>query len=256
MQRSPIGRAFRAPSPRELLPRQPFYVDSSPTNPDFNGNPNLRPEIAWVTGVVLEQSGKRNGGYSDSAALIFRSINEVIIREIYQEQSGYWLSSPKNYGKATSATLTLESKGRADRFSGLSDKLNYQVTLALSTSKIHGLSDRDVSRLSGQVPVLVQAAIDYHLSGTHRAGISLIADKTSWTIVSDASVRRPRQRLSLEPYFSWRSDKLNIRLSISNLLRRDEGYGISYKNNEIMQRREVAFSGHRVMRVSAEFSSW
>ena len=42
-----ISRTYKAPDANRLIPRRFFSSNNSATSPDFTGNPNLKPELAW-----------------------------------------------------------------------------------------------------------------------------------------------------------------------------------------------------------------
>ena len=249
-----LGRGFRAPSPKDLLPRRPFFVDNSATNPDFSGNPELRPELAWIVNVAVEKYGGVGSKDFDSATVTYRAIDSVVLRDVYLSQTGVWTTTPRNVGDAWSATVTLESKGRMARLVDQWTSVDYQATLAISESGVRALSGRESRRLPGQVPLLLQLTAEYTTSGGLRIGGTSVFESTAWTAVSASSFRRELPRRTIDPYIAWKWGGANIRASVTNLFAREEGFSISYLGTEGSQYRDVRFTGHRTFRLSAEFA--
>lgn len=64
-----LARTYKAPTTRNLIPRR-YTVnnDNGPTNPDFQGNPSLRPELAWGLDAAWESYFGKSGVASLSAS--------------------------------------------------------------------------------------------------------------------------------------------------------------------------------------------
>jgi outer membrane receptor protein involved in Fe transport len=251
--RGSIGRAFRAPTPRDLLPKQRFFVDNSATNPDFSGNPGLRPEVASVATIGLERYRSPESRAFESLTLTYRSIEDVVVRDVFQAPDGTWSTTPKNLGAAWSATVTLESRGSLDSLLDSGRRIEYQATLAWSRSRIESIASTSSRPLPGQVPLLGQLTLEYSAPNKVRLGATAVFERTTWTATSLTNSRLERPRHTIDPYLGWKWKGCNMRVGITNLLAQDGGFAVRFQGLEgSMERRDVSFKGHRVIRVGLE----
>ena len=75
-----LARTYKAPTTRNLVPRR-YTVNNanSATNPDFQGNPALRPELAWGLDAAYEHYFGKSGVASMSA--FARRISDVTVQQ-------------------------------------------------------------------------------------------------------------------------------------------------------------------------------
>ncbi|MNS65903.1 hypothetical protein D3C72_990940 [compost metagenome] len=102
-----LTRTYKAQPTASLIPRRNTSTNNSQTDPDREGNPYLKPELAlgidasyehyWAEGALLSAraSARRIDGYTRQGLLF---INDR------------WVSTPVNDGRANTQTLELEAK--------------------------------------------------------------------------------------------------------------------------------------------------
>jgi outer membrane receptor protein involved in Fe transport len=56
-----LGRTYKAPTARELIPRRYVVGDNTATTPNFQGNPALLPELSWGIDAGYERYLERDG---------------------------------------------------------------------------------------------------------------------------------------------------------------------------------------------------
>lgn len=116
-----LARSFAAPTAAELLPRPFTSTNNSPLTPDYQGNPNLRPETAW--GLDLAYEREAAAGHSFNLGLFARRQQDHKMVELVQ-LADRWVERPANVGAAQ--TWGLESDGRWVASTALS--LRYNLT--------------------------------------------------------------------------------------------------------------------------------
>ncbi|RQO55993.1 hypothetical protein DBR47_19220 [Paucibacter sp. KBW04] len=116
-----LARSFAAPTAAELLPRPFTSTNNSPLTPDYQGNPNLRPETAWGLDLAYEREAAT--GHSFNLGLFARRRQDHKMVELVQ-QDYRWIERPANMGAAQ--TWGIESDGRW--VAGLLLALRYNLT--------------------------------------------------------------------------------------------------------------------------------
>jgi outer membrane receptor for ferrienterochelin and colicins len=103
-----LARTYKAPLPRNLVPRR-YTVnnDNGPANPDIQGNPALRPELAWGLDAAFESYfGK--GGVA-SVSVYGRRIRDVTVQRLFLDGAS-WVSAPANDGTASAHGIEFDAK--------------------------------------------------------------------------------------------------------------------------------------------------
>ena len=215
-----VSRTYKAPVTTALVPRR-FTVnnDNGPTNPDTQGNPNLRPELAWGLDVAYE-SYFTQGSFAGVSAYV-RHIDSVTVPVLFQD-GNEWVRTSGNAGSAKVYGLEVELKTRLRAFVADGPDIEARANLARNWSFVSSVP-RPNNSLSSQTPVSANIGFDYHvvsgvatgLNYSYRSGV--VAKVTpSWT-----TGNYPNRTLDL--YCSWKADaKTDFRLSISNLLHQDQ----------------------------------
>jgi outer membrane receptor protein involved in Fe transport len=204
-----VTRTYKAPPIALLMPRR-YTVDNnnSPTNPDQQGNPNLRPELALGVDAAWERYfGKDN---LVSVGTYVKRIRDVTIDRIYQ-QGDVWIVTPDNNGNALVRGIELEAKLN---WPGLGMRAN----ITRNWSRVENVPGPD-NRLDGQVPLSANLGLDYKPVGaaasaggsfTYR---SVGRARMSSTLSSYGSARR-----ELDLYAAWQLNaKARLRVSASNI---------------------------------------
>lgn len=207
-----VSRTYKAPNMLDLVPRR-FTSDNnnSPTNPDEQGNPALRPELAWGVDAGIDHYFGKSGLLS--ASLYARDIDNVTLTTLYQE-NGRWIAMPANQGKARAYGGALELRAP------VTQRLSMRSNLALNRSRIAQVPGPD-NRLDRQAPLSAGISADYRLSTlTLSAEFNLEAGRRSRTSASYASTLPWQRKLDLRA--AWRlAPGRMLRVAVSDVLHQD-----------------------------------
>jgi outer membrane receptor protein involved in Fe transport len=208
-----VGRTYKAPNIIQLMPRR-YTVDNnnSATNPDQQGNPNLKPELALGIDLAWERYLDKNSMLSVSA--FHKRIRDVTLTRIYRND-GVWISTPDNLGGAT--VRGVEFEGKTSR-----GALAARVNLARNWSRLDAVPGPD-NRIDGQPAWSGNLGADYaRPSGAFDAGATFsyrgrYASRQSAVQASTGGVKR-----QLDLYAVWKRGRNGkLRLSVSDLLHQD-----------------------------------
>jgi outer membrane receptor protein involved in Fe transport len=208
-----LSRTYKAPQIVQLMPRR-YTVDNgnTATNPDQQGNPNLRPELALGADLAWERYVGKDDMVSVSA--FAKRIRDVTLDRVF-EQGGVWIVMPSNMGAAFVRGLEFEAKGRRGALAG-------RVNVARNWSRLEAVAGPD-NRLPGQPSWNGNLGLDYTPAGqplemggtyTHRSGY---ASRQSPQLADYGGIKR-----QLDLYAVWKRDaRSRLRLSVSDLLHRN-----------------------------------
>jgi outer membrane receptor protein involved in Fe transport len=204
-----LSRTYKAPPLVQLVPRR-YTKDNNnnPTNPDEQGNPNLRPELAWGLDAAYEN-------YLGEGALLSASVYARRIRDVTQwrlfEQDGVWVTAPFNDGNARTYGVELEAK------LNVSKALDVRANLARNWSRIDNVPG-PYNRLESQTPVTANVGADYRWGQlTFGGSLSYKASERERQSAQTLSSTSPKRELDLYALWKWQP-KTQLRLSASNLL--------------------------------------
>jgi outer membrane receptor protein involved in Fe transport len=208
-----LGRTYKPPQIAQLMPRR-YTVDNNnnPTNPDQQGNPRLRPELAWSVDAAWERYfGKDN---LVSVSVYSKRIRDVTIDRIY-ENAGVWVVVPDNGGNATVHGIELESRLSWRELAG-------RASVARNWSRVQDVPGPD-NRLDSQPRLTASLGLDYQPAGAALAGggsFSYRSGGHSRQSPTQASFSSAKRELDL--YAVWRvSAASKLRFAVANLLRQD-----------------------------------
>ena len=153
--RANIARLTRTPALTDVVNRiVPSQGVNSANNPDFNGNPNLKPESTISLDAGFEQRLAPQGVWGGS--LFVRSVSDVVARPI-SDVSGRWVQSPTNVGGAV--VWGLETDVKSDlRWAGLPADWSLGANASLLQSRMKG-GAIDGQRIPGQARYTMSANI-------------------------------------------------------------------------------------------------
>ncbi|WP_300755071.1 TonB-dependent receptor [Janthinobacterium sp.] len=248
-----VTRTYKAPQIFQLIPR-PYTIDNgnSPTNPDTQGNPALRPELAWGLDAAYEYYLGEGAMLSASATL--RRISDVMMDRLYQD-NGRWVSSPFNNGTAQMRGVELEAKLPLTALLTDAPKLELRANLARNWSRVDAVPGPD-NRLDSQLPWSANLGADYQWTGlplTLGGNLHYQAGGLSRDTRELLSYQGTRRELDL--YGLWKfSDKLRLRLSGANLLAQKFSTRSRYADNTGSIGRTVDTGSYRTVRLMLEGS--
>lgn len=221
-----LARTYKAPATRNLVPRR-YTINNgnSANNPDFRGNPELRPELAWGLDAAWESYFGKSGVASVSAYT--RRISDVTVQRLFQ-QDGIWTASPFNHGAATLRGIELDVKLPVRTWWVQAPDIDVRANAGRNWSSVAAVPGPG-NRLASQVPATLNLGLDYRLSPRMSLGGNLNVQtgglaRQDAHASSQAGVRR-----TLDAYALWQPDvKTRVRLSAANMLRQRQLQGQSY----------------------------
>ena len=240
-----VSRTYKAPSIFQLMPRR-YTVDNnnSAANPDQQGNPRLRPELAL--GIDVSWERYIGAGAMVSLSALHKRIGDIALVRI-SESGGVWTAMPDNQGSAT--VRGIEWEGTATL--GL---LAARANLARNWSRVDSVPGPN-NRIAGQAAYSGNVGLDY-ASPTQRVDLGgtftyrgRVLNRASAQLLSDDAAKR-----QLDLYALWKRDaKSRLRLSVSDLLHRNYRESIVY-DGETRLGRTTIFRLHPVWRLTWEQS--
>lgn len=247
-----LARTYKAPTTSSLIPRR--YTannDNGPSNPDRQGNPQLRPELAWGLDAAWEHYFAKSGVLSVSAFV--RRIQDVTIERLY-EQNGKWIASPVNDGNAAVRGIELEARVPLAALVAHAPAIEFKFNLSRNWSTLDALPGPN-NRLAEQTPLSANIGLDYRIDERERfsaggnAGFKSAGPVTVSTLVrNDASPTRTLDLygvMKLSPLTQWRA-------SAFNLLQQDSYSASTFANDSGSTRRTTRSRSNRGLRITLE----
>jgi outer membrane receptor protein involved in Fe transport len=217
-----ISRTYKPPQIGELVPRRFFSPNNTPVTPDFIGNPNLKPELAWGMDAAYEHYPA--GGGNVSLSLFHRRIDNIIQREVVFE-NGLYISRPGNIGNGIVSGIEFDAKGKLSQLWEGAPGADLRANFALNRSKVSYLPG-PYNRLDEQVPWNGTVGIDYRFTA---APLTPLTVGSSFTARAGGTVRTSLAQVlyrnvnrQLEAFALWRfSPAVQLRLSVQDILAQD-----------------------------------
>jgi len=239
-----LSRTYKAPQLVKLVPRR-YTSDNNnnPTNPDEQGNPNLRPELAWGLDAAYERY--LGGGALISVGTYLRRIRDVTQTRLFEED-GVWVEAPFNNGNASVRGIELEAK------LPLTKTLDLRANLTRNWSRVDSVPGPD-NRLEAQTPLTANLGMDYRWSGlTFGGNLNYQAAgpvRQSSQVFFTASPKR-----ELDVYALWKTGaKTQLRISASNLLHQQAREAHYYTDTDGTRRRITLTPSFAAIRVMLEW---
>ncbi|HUP29403.1 MAG TPA: TonB-dependent receptor, partial [Usitatibacter sp.] len=214
-----LSRTYKPPQIQELVPRRFFAPNNTAVTPDFIGNPNLKPELAWGIDAAFEHYPA--GGGNASITVFHRRIEDIIQREVVFEDPLY-ISRPGNIGKGTVSGIELDAKGKLSQLWDGAPGVDLRANFALNRSKVSYIPGPH-NRLDEQVPWNGTAGFDYRFSPAPlTVGVSFTARAGGTVRTSLAQTLYRGVNRQLEAYALWRfSPAVQLRVTVQNILAQD-----------------------------------
>jgi len=219
-----VTRTYKAPGVQSLIPRRQTSVDNRSTDPDYQGNPNLQPELAlgfdlsyehyWAEGALLSASvsTRRIDGYT---------------RYLVGFDGARWVAMPMNAGRATTRGLELEAKFPLKALIDGAPAIDLRASVSRNWSEVEGVPGPG-NRLDSQTPLSANLGIDYKV-GKVSTGASFAYKDGMQVRLSERQSAVTDTRRDLEAYVLYKfSPKLQLRVAGQNLLDEDFTASNSY----------------------------
>ena len=216
--RMSLTRSFKTPGMPTLLARRTYARDeTSPTNADSVGNPNLKPEIATGLDVAVERYLPQGGVLSASA---FHRRVQNLIRSVtsFENSTQRWVSSPQNISEAVTEGIELEAKFRLDQMVPDALPIELRNNLSFYRSRVLSILGPD-NRLDQQPAMTANIGGDYRMrSLPFTVGGNINYNPGYTTRTSDVQWYTVSQKRVIDVYGLWRVDNnTSWRLTLSNL---------------------------------------
>lgn len=212
-----LGRSYKAPTTMELLARRWVVADNSPTTPNFQGNPHLKPELSWGLDLSLEHPWATAG--ITTATVFGKRIDNVIQRNV-SAIDGVWVQQPVNRGRATVQGIELDTRINVGKLWQGAPALDIRLNAMRAWSQVDTVPAPN-NRLDRQRPYSAGIGLDYRLTRPDvTLGTSLGVVGGSWSRSSNTvSAYAPPERRA-EAYATWRPGAgPQIRLAVSRKTR-------------------------------------
>jgi outer membrane receptor protein involved in Fe transport len=249
--RAALARTYKSPPAFSLITRRSINTDNTPTHPDYQGNPDLRPELAWGLDASIEHFGKN--GLVLSASTFYRRIEDMIGSSLVQ-RNGLWLVTPDNNGSAHSGGVELEAKLPLQRMWPQSPALDVHVNVTRNWSRVAKIPGPD-NILPGQTPRSGNIGLDWRPTDVPLTlGGNLSVQSSSQSKSSVTSAAFSSSSRSLDAYGSWKlGPNSQLRLSASNLLRSNPVYQSLFFDASGSRSDTSISSVYRAVRINFEY---
>ena len=242
-----LSRSYKAPTARNLIPRRWIETDNSVTSPDFQGNPNLRPELAWGLDIAYEHY--LQGGAFVGLSAYGRRIRDVVQDRLFND-NGRWVTTPENSGPAHVLGAEFETKGTIKAMSEDSAPLAYRLGITRNWSAVQAVPPPN-NRLQEQPLMTASLGVDYGpfaRSFTLGGNVNFERHGLARTSATQSTARDSRWLLDV--YGLWRSSKTTTwRLTFANLIRRDDTVKSIYDEGSVRQDQVVSSRSFRGVRL-------
>lgn len=243
-----LTRTYKAQATQSLIPRRFTTANNTSTEPDFQGNPNLKPELALGLDASYEHYWAQGAMVSVSASM--RRIDGYTRNDTKPTPLG-WITTPINDGVATTRGLEFEAKFPLKSMLANAPAIDVRANLARNWSSVEAVSGPN-NRLDQQTPFSATLGLDYKVGKLTSGGSYSFRNGGIIKISKEQNVYQSVRR-DLELYGLWKFDlKTQLRLSFSNLLAQDYVSESTYIEPTGPVRRRTTSPGVAIMRAAIE----
>jgi outer membrane receptor protein involved in Fe transport len=221
-----LSRTYKAPELDSIVPRRAAWENNSATEADFQGNPALRPELAWGIDAAWEHYWAEGAMVSVGGAL--RRIEDYTSNRIYFD--GFrWIFTPVNDDRATLRSLELETKFPLKSLFAGAPAVDLRASVSRNWSRVASVPGPD-NRMEQQTPLTANLGLDYK-SGALALGASVAHRRGGFVRVTANRGFYRTARTDLDTYAVWTfNPKAQLRVALSNLLSEDNTFGPGYSD--------------------------
>lgn len=250
-----LARTYKAPYVGNLSARRILANENRATSPDYQGNPGLRPELAWGLDGALEYYPSSGGILSVNSYL--RRISDLTGQSL-RLVDGRWLSMPDNVGAAHSYGIELEAKFALNallpELLANSAPVDIRFNLNRNWSRVLYLQGPN-NQLEGQPKLTLNLGLDYTLRSMPLAiGGNFGLQSGGWLRSALYQSNWRKQRRTLDIYGVWKFDKtLQLRASVANVLAQDEQTQSVFVDGSGSQLQNETTPRYRTLRATLEY---
>ena len=222
-----LTRSYRSPSLQNLIgrprvnSRYPVTGANTETQPDFAGNPALKPELA--TGIDIAAERYLPGSGVLSANLFYRQIKDLMRGQTTLETVSWsnqprFVSRPQNVGDAVTQGLELEAKFRLSELVADAPKIDLRANASVFRSRVKSVASPD-NRLDSQPDYTANLGADYRVPGVPLT----LGGNLNWTPgystrVAELQTAYQGKKLGVDAYGLWVfNPALQLRVTASNV---------------------------------------
>jgi outer membrane receptor protein involved in Fe transport len=211
-----VTRTYKAPGINRLIPRPYTVSNNSAVSPDFQGNPNLKPELA--TGVDLAYEHFFGEGAMLSASVYRRTLSDFTRTDV-SLVGQRWLSTPINDGQAQAQGLELDAKLPLQVVWGKqAPALDLRANMAFNASSVSTVPGPN-NRMADQTPFSGNIGLDYKPNAGFSGGGSYTFKRGGPVQISETSSTYKSARRDMDVYTLWKlSATYQLRVSATNVL--------------------------------------
>jgi outer membrane receptor for ferrienterochelin and colicins len=244
-----VTRTYKAPPTARLIARRFVSTNNSQVEPDYQGNPKLRPELALGVDASYEHYWGEGALLSVSTSM--RRIDGYIRNGLVTDDDGRWVSLPLNAGNAVTRGLELEAKFPLKSVMDHAPAIDLRASFSRNWSSVDSVPGPD-NRLDQQTPLSATLGVDYKGSALS-AGGSFAFRSGGPTRISLNESSYSTVRRDLEAYVVWKFDPKNqLRVAAYNLLKHDWISQSTYANDDGSLRRTSVNPGRIYLRATME----
>lgn len=244
-----LTRTYKAPATERLIPRRYTTIYNSATTPDVQGNPDLRPELAWGIDTAYEHFFADGALMSVSGYL--RRIDDFT-RNSVTFNGTRWIGMPINDGRATTRGVELEAKFPLQLFFPSAPAIDVRANLTRNWSSVEQVPGPD-NRLADQTPMGANLGLDYKMDAQFNLGGSFTYKSGGPIRVSQAQSTYATVKRELELYGLWKFDpKTQLRISAVNLLAQDFTFIENYADASGSLRNTSIYPATALLRAALE----
>jgi outer membrane receptor for ferrienterochelin and colicins len=224
-----LTRTYKAPGVGSLIPRRFASNNNSQTSPDQQGNPLLKPELAWGLDLAFEHY--LEGGGLLTASTFVRRIEDITHNKV-DKIDGLYVSMPVNDGVANTRGIELEAKLPLRSLYKTAPNIDLRANLARNWSTLTTVPGPN-NRLDQQTPFSGTVGADYKLDGTPiTVGGSYSFQNGGPVRISLKQYAYSVPKRSLDLYGLWKFNPKNqLRVSLANALHQDNLVKSSYADD-------------------------
>jgi outer membrane receptor protein involved in Fe transport len=221
-----LTRTYKAPGVGSLIPRRFASNNNTATSPDQQGNPALKPELAW--GLDLAYEHYLEGGGLLTASTFVRRIEDITHNQV-SLINGLWVSMPVNDGVANTRGIELEAKLPLRSLYKTAPNIDFRANFARNWSTLTTVPGPN-NRLDQQTPFSGTVGADYKLDGTPlTVGGSYSFQNGGPVRISFNQYAYSVPKRSLDVYGLWKFNPKNqLRVSLANALHQENVSQSSY----------------------------
>ncbi len=247
-----ITRTYKAPSVNSLIPRRFASNNNSATSPDTQGNPLLKPELAWGMDLSFEHY-LPDGGLLTASTFV-RRIQDITHNQVSLASNGLWVSMPVNDGVANTRGIELEAKLPLRALWKDAPAIDMRANAARNWSTLTTVPGPD-NRLDQQTPFSGTVGADYKLHPRLTLGGSYSFQSGGPVRISVNQYAYSVPKRSLDMYALWKfAPKQQLRLSFANALHQNNITESSYVDASGTQRERTITPTSAVVRAMLEMS--